>query len=81
MRRREEYSQEYPKAYAVPGERSATIRLAFLPEVFSFQFLWVPFHHLSHGGAAFTSVVTARKETHAVLTQSACPTPPFGFPM
>lgn len=54
---------------------------AFLPEVFSFQFLWVPFHHLSHGRAAVTSVVTARKETHAVLTQSACPTPPFGFSM
>lgn len=42
---------------------------AFLPEVFSFQVLWVPFPHLSHGRAAFTSVVTARKETHAGLTQ------------
>lgn len=47
----------------------------------TFQFLWVPFHHLSHGRAAVTSVVTARKETHAVSTQSACPTPPFGFSM
>lgn len=42
---------------------------AFLPEVFSFQFLWVPFHHLSHGRAAFTSVVTARKETRSVDTE------------